>query len=285
MINRQEDFIYGRKHGLALTLDVFSPQGPTNGLGIVFVICGGWFSSKESMEGYWPAYIQPLVLRGYTVFALVVSSRPRYAIPDILPDVKRGIRWARHNAERFGVDPNRLGLMGFSAGGHMSLLASLTADGGSPESEDAVERESSHVQAVAEFYGPADFLNYGELDENGIGEGRLGDLKSAFDFSEYDVETQSYIPVTDANRIRAIGKEISPIYHVRADAPPTFIVHGDVDWRVPLQQSSSFVEKAVAAGAVAELLVVPGGDHGWEDMSPEMEKCVDWFDTHLGAAL
>jgi acetyl esterase/lipase len=281
MIERYEDVIYGRKHGMALTLDVFAPRENRNGLGLVFVVSGGWVSSRELLNDLAARFIEPFVARGYTVFALVIRSRPRFTIPDMIEDVKRGIRFVRHSAKEYSIDAERLGLYGLSAGGHLSLMAALTADDGDESSADEVERISSRVQAVAEFYGPTDFLNYGAVGENAVGRGVLGDLRSAFDFCELDLQTNCYVRITDAARIEEIAREISPIHHLHRNVPPVFIIHGDADARVPLQQSQSFARQAREAGADVELVVVPNGTHGWDDMSGEVNSMINWFDRRL----
>ena len=105
---RTEDVIYGRKFGTALTLDVFQPQ-PANGVGIVLMVSGGWFSSHEAINA---AFLRPLLNRGYTVFAVVHGSQPKFVVTEIVQDIHRAVRFVRHNAAQYGVDPNRLGITG-----------------------------------------------------------------------------------------------------------------------------------------------------------------------------
>ena len=281
MFTQQQDIIYGRKDGMALTLDVFTPAQNANGLGLIFVVSGGWFSSHDHIADYLPVYIAPLIKRGYTTFAVVHGSQPKYAIPETIGDMKRAVRFIRHHAANYGVDPNRLGIYGASAGGHLSLMIGLTGDEGDAQSEDAVEREPSRVAAVGEFYGPTDFLNYGQTGVDVLQQGHLADLKAPFDFTEFDEETQSFFPVADVKRIREIGRKISPINHVQADAPPTIMIHGDGDASVPLQQSQIMARALEEADVKNKLVVVSGGGHGWDDMSGEMAQLLDWFDVHL----
>src|SRR5262249_49117526 len=115
---RIEDVIYGRKFGTALTLDVFQPF-KTNGIGILFMVSGGFFSSHEAIN---PGFFRALLDRGYTVFAVVHGSQPKFVISEIEPDIHRAVRFVRHHAAEYGVDPNRLGITGGSAGGHLSLM-------------------------------------------------------------------------------------------------------------------------------------------------------------------
>jgi dipeptidyl aminopeptidase/acylaminoacyl peptidase len=78
-----------------------------------------------------------------------------------------------------------------------------------------------------------------------------------------------------------LGREISPIYFITPQMPPTLIIHGDADKRVPIQQSVSFVKRANEAGATARLIVKPAAGHGWPDQAPDMAILADWFDQYL----
>ena len=155
---RTDDVIYGRKFGTALTMDVFAPKEKPNGAGIVFCISGGWFSSKESIN---PGFLQEFVNRGYVVFAVLHGSQPKYSIPEVLEDQHRALKYIRTNAKKYGVDPERLGISGASAGGHLSLMQGCAPKLGDPAAKDPVNKASSKVAAVACFFPPTDFLNYG----------------------------------------------------------------------------------------------------------------------------
>ena len=264
---RIEDVIYGRKFGTALTLDVIQPTKDANGYGIVFMVSGGWFSSHDNIN---PQYFTPFLSRGYTVFAVVHCSQPKFTISEIVPDIHRAIRFIRANAKKWNVNPEHLGISGGSAGGHLSLTMGTQGGPGKADAKDPIDRESSAVQAVACFFPPSDFLNYGAAGEDAVGVGTLHDYKAAFG------------PRSDTPEGRQqLGKEISPIYFITAQLPPTLIIHGDADHLVPLQQAQSFVERAMAVGATAKVIVKPGGAHGWGGMENDMVAMADWFDTHL----
>jgi acetyl esterase/lipase len=274
---RTEDVIYGRKSGMALTMDVFQPAKP-NKCGIVFLVNGGWQSSKDTpmMVTVRPDCYQPFLDRGYTVFAVVTSSQPVFTIPDLMQDVQRAVRFIRHNAAKFGVDPNRLGVTGSSSGGHLSLTIAALGGPGKADSPDPVERESSEVQAVACFFPPTDFLNYGGPGIDGVGRGPLTPIKDAFGPRAATPEGR-----------QTLGKEISPIYYVTNKLPPTLIVHGDADDVVPMQQAESFLKRAKDAGVKEDhlrLVVRPGKGHGWGDFwksSEDIKEFADWFDKFL----
>lgn len=264
---RTEDVIYGRKFGTALTLDVIQPAGPSNGHGILFMVSGGWFSTHEAIR---PKTYAAFLDRGYTVFAVVHGSQPKFQATEVVQDIHRAVRFVRVNAARWGVDPERLGITGASAGGHLSLTMGTQGGPGKTDAKDPIDRASSAVQAVACFYPPTDFLNYGAPGEDAVGVGTLKDFKAAFG------------PRSDTPEGRQIlGRELSPIYHITARTAPALIIHGDADKLVPIQQAAAFVERATAAGVKAKLITKSGASHGWPTQGEDMPALADWFDEHL----
>ncbi len=277
--DRKEDVIYGRKFGTALTMDVFTPRKDTKGIGVVLVVSGGFFSSHESIQ---PAFVRPLTDRGYTVFTVVHGSQPRFTVPEIIQDMNRAVRFIRHHSKEYGIDPARLGVCGASAGGHLSLMLGTAGEPGKPDAKDLVDRESSRVQAVACFFPPTDFLNYGKTGNRKIHAiDHDPPYRAAFDYRELDKQSRLWLPITDEARLEEITRQISPVYHVTPDDPPTFIIHGDQDRLVPLQQSELIVEKLKQAGVEAKLVVKKGAGHGWLTIGADASRCVDWFDQHL----
>jgi acetyl esterase/lipase len=275
---RQEDVIYGRKYGTALTLDVFTPKKDANSAAIIIVISGGWFSAHEGIDA---DIVKPFVERGYTIFTVVHGSQPKFTIPEILEDMNRAVRFIRFHAKDYKIDPDRIGIVGSSAGGHLSLMQGTRGDKGNADAKDPIDKMSSRVQAVACFFPPTDFLNYGEKGKNAIGRGVLADLRAAFDFKEFDNKQESFVSVTDEDKILELGKRISPIYHVTADSAPTLIIHGDADERVPIQQAETMVEKLKGEKVPAELVVRKGAAHGWPDWVKDLATFADWFDKYL----
>ena len=103
----------------------------------------------------------------------------------------------------------------------------------------------------------------------------------AFDFRVWNNATTTYDVVTDTAARKKIGKEISPIYAVSSDDPPIFIVHGDADMTVPVQQSQTFVAKLKEAGVTNNFIIKKGARHNADDMKAELDQFVDWFDKYL----
>jgi acetyl esterase/lipase len=275
---RKEDVIYGRKYGLAMTMDVFTPTGTKNGAGVVFCVSGGWFSSKESIR---LPFIQEFLDRGYVVFAVVHGSQPKFTVPEVLDDMHRAVRFIRAHAKDYGVDKDRLGIAGGSAGGHLSLMQGNAPKPGNPDAKDPVEREPSRVAAVACFFPPTDFLNYGKEGNVALGDGTLKGFRPPFDFWEREKGTNKLVVIADEEKRKEIGKQISPAYHVSKTSAPALIVHGDADFLVPIQQAEVIIAKYKAAGVPCELVVKKGAGHGWAGMEKDIKTLADWFDKYL----
>jgi acetyl esterase/lipase len=275
---RKEDVVYGHKYGTALTMDVFTPKHDANGAAVIFTVSGGWFSSRQMIS---LTFCREFLKRGYTVFAVMHGSQPKYTIPEIIGDMNRAVRFIRYHAADYGIDPNRIGITGGSAGGHLSLMMGAAGNDGDPKSRDAIDGVSSRVQAVACFFPPSDFMNYGEKGVEALGAGRLSGFKAPFDFEELDPKTRAFVRITDPEKRREIGRRISPVNHVTASAAPTLIIHGDADQLVPIQQAEIFIARLKEVGVPGELIVKRGARHGWQ-LERDMPAIADWFDKYLG---
>lgn len=277
-----KEVIYGRKDGMALTLLVQPPVQPANNRAVINLVSGNWVSGITKSTGYLKRG-KVFADRGYTVFTVMTSSQPRYNILDEIADVKRAIRFVRYHASEYGIDPQKIGIVGSSSGGHLSLMASTASDT-TILSFDPVDRVSSRVQAAGVFFPPTDFLNYGhqgynaQANEMFITMARLG---GAFDFKELNNKTGLYESITDSTKRRMLAGEISPVYQVSADDPPTLIIHGDNDYLVPIQQSEEMISALEKVHVPCKLIVKHGGGHGWLHMNVEEEQIVNWFDQYL----
>jgi acetyl esterase/lipase len=276
---RKEDVIYGRKLGTALTMDIFTPSKNAKGIGVIIVVSGGFRSSHEAIN---PAFVKPLTGRGFTVFAVVHGSQPRFTVPEIIEDINRAVRFIRFHAKEYGIDPDHIGISGASAGGHLSLMLGTAGDKGDPTARDPVERVSSRVQAVACFFPPTDFLDYGKTGREMIHATDHGPpFRAAFDYRELDRRTMLWVPITDEDRLREIARKISPITYVTPDDPPALLIHGDADILVPIQQSELFTTKLGNVGVESKLVVKKGAGHGWPGIDKDITQIADWFDKHL----
>lgn len=279
---RQQDVIYKRTYGTVLTMDIFEPANNSHGATVIWVVSGGWYSSHAGIDPDVPlSPITRLTERGYRVCAVVHGSNPLFTIEDAISDIERAVRFARYTAMQNGATNVPIGIMGGSAGGHLSLMAATTGDDGNPEAEDPVERISSRIQAVACFYPPTDFLNYGKPGQNGAETILKKDYSAPFQFRRYQEDTKTLERVSDPQMKREILRQVSPITHVSEQTPPILIIHGDADELVPFQQAELFADKMKQHGAVIEVVRKAGEAHGWEGMEKEYELLYDWIDKHV----
>src|SRR6478672_7399615 len=157
----ESNVVFGVYSGLALLMDVYKPASP-NGYGIVVIPGSGWHTGlpydakllKESKE--FSLYMQKLSAAGYTTFVVTHRAAPRFHFPDAVEDAQRAVRYVRQNAARYGIDKDRIGALGASSGGHLVSMLGTLDGGGTSDSQDAVEQQSSKVQCVVALYPVTD---------------------------------------------------------------------------------------------------------------------------------
>lgn len=255
------DVIYGHRDGMALTYDVFKPR-KANGALVVNMVSAGWKSSWGPPEERQARY-QWLIDKGFTVVALHHSSAPRFQVPDAVTDVRLGLRHIKLHAKEYGADPERIGVWGASAGGHLSLLAGLTADDGKADAVNPLERSGNRVKAVVAYFPPTD------LDTLLGARAKSG----AIDFED------------------SLRASVSPIHFVDAGDPPTLIISGGADKGVPVSQSETLHTALDKAGVENKLKVFPDADHDFyvkgDPVKTDayaleaMNTMVAWFEQHL----
>src|SRR5687767_7904069 len=220
------DVVYGYKDdGLALMLDVYRPARP-NGAGVIAIVSGQWQSSVELAQVF-AQTSPPLNEKGITVFVVRHGSRPRYPLSSVVADMRRSVRFIRQHAKEYGVDPNRIGVFGGSAGGQLALLLGTTGDPGDPSAADTVLRESSRVAAVVANFPPTDLA-------------RWATQQPVFKFTEAD------------------AAQFSPIRFVSSTSAPSLIVHGDADTAVPIDQGETMYAALTKARVPASFIRMEG---------------------------
>jgi len=249
----RQDVVYGHKDGLALTYDVFTPKENAKGVGLLFMVSGGWVSAWIEPEQLGRTLIAPLLQNGYTVIAVRHGSSPRYVIPEIVADVKLALQHVYDHTADYGIDQNRLGVFGFSAGGHLSLvLGTQTNDKGRPETHP-------RVKAVAAVFPPTELEPYVQPGNP---------LIQQFPALKFDAQK---------------APDYSPLRHVTADDAPTWLIHGDKDELVPIWHSQKIVEEFVKVEVPHELVVMEGFAHGFDEAGNKrmFQGMLQWFDKHL----
>jgi acetyl esterase/lipase len=254
------DLVYGHKDGLAMTLDVLKPKSGANGAAILYMVSGGWVSRwappKESADRF-----QFLLDRGFTVVIVRHGSSPRYHVPDAVSDVRRAVRFVRHNAKQWGVDSNRLGVHGGSAGGHLSLVLGLASDTGDPSAEEPFMRESNRVASVVAYFPPVDLRTMAR----GAGPATPGQRFPALNFEKEK------------------AADISPILFVTPDDPPTLLIHGDADELVNISHSQRMFQALQENRIKSTFITLPGAGHGFRDADAQKAQAalIAWFEETL----
>jgi len=256
------DVVYGHKAGMALTFDVIQPKKP-NGAGVLFMVSGGWVSfwvPPETVVGpKAPAFFKifnDLVDHGFTLFVVRHGSSPQFKVPEAVADVRRAVRFVRLNAAKYDVDPNRLGVCGMSAGGHLSLMLGTASDEGDKKAKDEVDRTSDRVAAVVAYFAPVDIREW------------VGTKIDKFPALDFD---------------KKLADSVSPILNVSADDPPTLLIHGDADTLVTLNNSERIEAAFKKEKVPCELIVMKGAGHGFAGEQGEQaaKALVAWFDKYL----
>ena len=252
-VDIESDVVYGHKMGMALTLDVIRPA-EANGAAVLFMVSGGWVSRWVPAERMAQRF-EDLLAGGFTVIPIRHGSSPRFKVPEAVEDVRRATRFVRANADSWGIDPDRLGVFGGSAGGHLSLILGTTGDDGDAASSDPVLKGASHVAAVVAYFPPVDLTGLAGPNDR---------------FPALDFDTK-------------LAESISPIFHVSDDDPPSLMIHGDQDTLVPLVHSERILTAFQEAGVVTDLIVIEGAGHGFQGEAAETATAalVSWFERHL----
>lgn len=253
------DVVYGHKDGLAMTYDVFTPKEETNGAAVVFMVSGGWYSRwfpPEQAKGMFERYLAA----GYTVFSVRHGSSPRYGIPDAVADVTRAIRFIRMHADDYGIDADRMGVTGGSAGGHLSLMLATNGDDGDPNAEDPVLRVSSRVKTVAALVPPSD-------------------LRVAVWEAPESLPAYKNFPALEMSIEEAA--KYSPVTLVTKDDASALIISGTLDDLVPHRHGEWIAAEYEKVGLDHKLLLLEG-DHGLNGKQDEAYQAVmDWFAEKL----
>lgn len=257
------DVVYGHKDGMALTYDVFKPAKP-NGAAIVWVQSGGWYSVWiDPAEG--AKFLKPYLDAGYTTIMLRHGSAPKYTVPEAVADVLRGVRSVRLKAKEFGFDPGRVGVVGMSAGGHLSLMIGTTADDGDPTAKDEVLRSSNRVAAVVSIFAPTDLRGWTDNPPEAIK--RHPGLKPPLSFEA------------------RLTPDVSPLLKVAGKSAPTLLIHGDKDDLVPVEHSRNLMPVMEAAKVPCRLVVVEGAGHGFspkQNQETVFPAMMEWWAKYLG---
>jgi len=245
-VERVRNITYAQVGGHDLKLDVYRPRSRPSRCPTLLQIHGGaWILGSKNEQGI--PLMRHLAARGWVCVSANYRLSPRATFPDHLVDLKRAIRWIREHGSEYGANPDFLVVTGGSAGGHLAALVALTQN--VPEYQPGFEHVDTSVRGCVAFYGVYDFT-----DSNGVwphdGLFRLLERR-----------------VMKASRATAAAayEKASPICRVDRDAPPFFVIHGNIDTMVPVAEARHFCrvfrDRAEAPLVYAE---VPGAQHAFE---------------------
>jgi acetyl esterase/lipase len=237
---------YARVGRLRLKLDVYLPAAASEEPrpAVVQVHGGAWVIGSRREQAI--PLLTHLAANGWVGFNVDYRLSPRATFPDHLVDVKRAIAWVREHASEYGVDPSFVAITGGSAGGHLSALAALTAD--DPTLQPGFEDADTSVAACVPFYGVYDFY-----DEDGL---HLPLLHRVTERLVFKARRRD-----DPERFRAA----SPMHRVHPGAPPMFVVHGERDSLIPVEEARRFVARLRETSREPVLYAeMKGGQHAFD---------------------
>ena len=251
-----EGIEYARVDGKPLLLDLRIPDGAGPHPVIMYLHSGAWITGDRTGG---PAIRQ--AARGYAVASIDYRLAPRYTWPAQLDDVKSAVRWIRANAASYGLDPDRVGVFGASAGGHLAAMLGTSADA------------SSRVRAVVDFYGPTDFL---KLEDQKLPCSNPLDGNAAW-------MPPSLLMGCPIQECREKTETANPLNFVSPDDPPFLIVHGMLDCLVPFLQSVILHGALEKGGVESTLILIPNGEHGGSAFDEQQYKQIvsDFLDRNL----
>jgi acetyl esterase/lipase len=264
----EKNIEYSNPDDQHLQLNLARPKEGPGPFPAVICIHGGGFRAG-TREGFNGLCLQ-LAERGYVAVTVSYRLAPKYQFPAAVYDVKAAVRWMRANAEKYQIDPDRIGTTGGSAGGHLAQFLGVTSGVKKFEGDGGNAEYSSSVKCVVNFYGPSDFTK-------------------SYDAS---VDAKDVLPLflggnLEQERHRHI--ESSPLYWVTPEAAPTLFVHGTKDAYVAHEQAEWIVERMKAADVEATLMTIEDGDHGFRTSSPDVKQQIEkarfeFFERHLKMA-
>ena len=263
---------YARVGADSLLLDLRIPDGPGPHPVIVYLHSGAWISGDRTGG---PAIRQ--AARGYAVASIEYRFAPEYTWPAQIEDCKAAVRWLRANAARYNLDPERIGVFGTSAGGHLAAVLGTSGGVASLEGMHLGNPQfSSRVKAVVDFYGPTDLLKMQEQAlPCGLPDGNLWYMPPSL-LMGCPIQTCKEKTMT-----------ASPMTYITPDDPPFLIVQGMLDCLTPWRQSVMLHEALEAKGVESTLVLLPNGEHGGDvfDQQQYKQMVSDFLDRHLRGPL
>ena len=274
---QRERVVYAEPDGSPLRMTLYLPDEPA-GEGserrpAVVLLHGGAWTVGWRQQLNW--FCEQLAAQGYVAATLDYRTIPGAVFPKPLHDAKAAVRWLRLNAEQYAIDPERIGALGKSAGGHLAAFLAVTGDSEVLEGEEN-PGPSSAVQAAVCFYAPFDLTYYEAHNNNGVTEW-IGSRIIQYFVSD---------PSGYAKNGMTPAEAASPITYAGPESSPMLFIHGGEDGMVPAEQSQAFHERLKELGVPTELIVLPDQRHGFtrypsQTREEVFQDVIAFLDNHL----
>jgi acetyl esterase/lipase len=261
-IDLRENVQYGTGAGEPLTLHLAKLKNAEGRRPVIaYIHGGGWRAGSK--DGHKLDAIEA-AKRGYVAVSIGYRFAPAHLFPAQIEDVKCAIRWLRANADELGIDPERIGAIGYSAGAHLSMMLGTMDSSDGFEGSGGSPDQSSKVQAVVAYFGPTNFEATYPAITVPIVEGFLGGSR--------EQKPDAY-------------KQASPVTYVNAGDAPTLIYQGTKDILVPYEQAFEMATALTKAGVPGRVELLLGLGHGWkpEEMVRTQAGAMAFFDQYLKA--
>lgn len=272
-VRMERDLAYVEGGDESQKLDLYLPQQAAAGPLplIVHIHGGGWRGGSK-----FPCPFVVMVSRGYAVASIEYRFSQKAIFPAQIQDCQAAIRWLRGNAGKYGLDPTKVGVIGGSAGGHLSALVGTAGGAKAFPMVGGFQEQSDDVQCVCDIFGPANFatvMQQAADDKN---------VRNIFKFNS-DSDPYSLLIGGHLEMDREKVAAVSPVHYITADDPPTLILHGTHDALVPYAQSVELAESLRAKGVPVWLQTLPGSGHGGAAFSkPSVISLMgNFFDRYL----
>ncbi|MFC1603465.1 alpha/beta hydrolase fold domain-containing protein [Planctomycetota bacterium] len=270
----EQDIVYARVNGRDLPLDIYVPDKAARPMPvIIWVHGGGWMGGSKGSIGR-PVGV---LSRGYALVSVEYRLSGEAIWPAQIEDCKAAVRWTRANAGKYGLDPDRIGAWGSSAGGHLVAMMGAVGNVEKFDTHRKYADVSARVQAVCDWFGPTDFV---QMDAH-----RPEGAKLVHDDPDSPESRLVGGPIRKEPYL-SVCADANPINYVTKDDPPILIMHGDMDMLVPVHQSELFYKALKKAGVDATFYIVKGSGHGFRDAQNDTAEdlsnmAIDFFDKYL----
>jgi acetyl esterase/lipase len=256
----RDNIVYGTGGGRDLTFNLAKPKDVNGPLPVVVMIHGGgWAGGNKDVHN---SHIRDFAQRGYASITVGYRLVPEARFPAQVEDCKCAVRYLRAHADDLGIDSERIGAIGFSAGAHLSMILGTMDNGDGLEGDGGWADQSSKVQAVVAYFGPTDFtLEYPEESRRIVKEFLDGTMAEKPD----------------------VYRRASPITYVNAGDAPLLIFQGTRDRLVPHEQAIVMIDRLSQAGVPGRVEILLGADHGWggHELEHTVNATYEFFADHL----